>query len=204
MHLQTLDPMRLQRTPRLPAQGRRHTGLRPCRQDQRSSPDRSRRTHTGSRRPRTARDPSRPPPNPSIIIPRPEPHKPSIPIIHPPSKPKRRQSRRRVPRHIPKLIVVNLLNNGPRSHIDDQPRTAKVVAKDAERPGGVREVVRHVGLGTKDEASHDVARAVELRHDVQGILIEEARRERRVDLLPNPPILPVDDVVNRGPVGSPT
>ena len=69
-----------------------------------------------------------------------------------------------------------------------------------DQPVGVsrrHHVVRHMGLRPVDEPRDDVACAIELRHRIELILVEEALGQRPVDHLPHPSILPVDQVLDR-------
>ncbi len=57
-------------------------------------------------------------------------------------------------------------------------------------------VGRDVGLGAVDEPGLHVAGAVQLGHRIQLVLVQEALHQAAVDLLADPAVLAVDDVVD--------
>lgn len=69
-----------------------------------------------------------------------------------------------------------------------------MIADDAILGTAFNHVIRHVGLGAVNEPRHYIARAIQLRHRIELVLIQKPLYQRSVYLLTDPPIAAIDDV----------
>jgi hypothetical protein len=83
---------------------------------------------------------------------------------------------------------------------DDQSWAAEVIRKNPVRDSTFDHVLRHVDLAAVDEARHDGAAIVQFRHNPQGVSVQELLDKYAVDLLADPAVLPIDDIVKLRPV----
>src|SRR3989338_3516964 len=130
----------------------------------------------------------RPPPSVGIIIPRPEPYQPGVPVVQPPSKPERLEPRIAVAQHIAPLVVVDALRDLAGGAVDYKAHRSQLVADDAVGCATLDHVIRHIGLARVDEARYHIALPIQFRRRLQLVLVEEALGECAVDLFADAPV----------------
>src|SRR5438477_3571431 len=136
-----------------------------------------------------------PPAHAGIVVSGPEVDKPRARIVEPPRIPEGLESRVRIENDGAELVVVYPLGDDVGRCFDDDPGTPHMVRDNAVRRATLQQVLGHVRPRPVDEATNDIAVAVELGGKAELALIKEALDERSVHPLPHAPIHRVDHVL---------
>src|SRR3954470_5931655 len=143
----------------------------------------------------------RPPASNCIVVASPELRQPRIRVLEPTCEPKWLGPGCGVGNDIPKLIPVEALDYGSRSRIDDEAQAPNVVGDEpVRRASAGNHVLGHVGLAAVNKARLHRAVAIQPDRRLELSPVEEALYQGAVDLLPDPPVPPVDEVIDRSPV----
>ena len=99
------------------------------------------------------------------------------------------------------FIIVQALEDVAGVGVDDEPGAAEVVGEDAVADAVLDEVRGEVGFVGVDETADDLVAAIEFGDGAKLVLIEEPLYKGTVELLADPPLLAVDEIVDDGPRG---
>src|SRR6266568_7722349 len=118
-----------------------------------------------------------------VIIPSTKTDQADVVIINTTGKPKGLESRGRVFRDIPKLVVIHALGDVAGCNIYYEARAAEVVNDDAVRNSAFDYIVGHAGMAGIDKTADQVIASVQLGDWVQAVLIQKSLHENAVDFL---------------------
>lgn len=138
----------------------------------------------------------RPPSRRRVVVPRPEPHEPRVPIPQPAGEPEGLKPRSCVVRDDSPFVVVDPLGYRSRAGVDDESRAAEMIRDEAVGCPALDHEVWGVAARAVDESSDLGACAVQLGDDAAPA-VEEALREHTVNLLADTAGATVDDVLDR-------
>jgi len=102
----------------------------------------------------------------------------------------------RVDADVAELVVLDSLDDCASGRVNDQSWAAEVITDNTIRHTCFDQVVWDIGFASVDEAREHVPSAVQFRHGIQLVLIQEPLNENTVDLFPDPSILAIDHVVD--------
>src|SRR5262249_49987690 len=125
-----------------------------------------------------------------------EPDEQAVVVVQTTAISKWLEPRIRVLRDPPELVVVDPLGDRAVSCVDHEPDTAEMVKDKPVRDTALHHVVRHIHAGGIHEAAYQSARAVELSYRRELRLPEPPFLQDPVHLLPHPPVLAIDHVVD--------
>src|SRR5438094_510062 len=124
-------------------------------------------------------------------------HESRVPIVKTPAEPEWLEPGVRIEENYTELVIFQALRYCPCARINHQARASERVSDDAIRRSGPHEVLWHVDAAPVNEAGDHIAARIQLRDCSKFILVEPCLNQRPIHCLANPPIVPIDHILNQ-------